>query len=120
MNIEKGVILAAVILVGILAIITIRQMTGAQIINGCPEGFVYKQGYCIDPACTTGQVRCILENNVLKPQDCVCVTVMGKFLCGIKGDEETAVKTPLCTRRGQLDKVCGVFNPETDMCVPDE
>ena len=96
----------------------VHGLTGAQIVDGCPEGLVFKQGYCIDPLCSTGQVECALENNIMTPVDCTCEAVMGKFLCGIVRQEETAVKSPLCIRRGQLGEVCGHYDSKKDVCVP--
>jgi hypothetical protein len=115
----KVVVLVLVLMVSAVGLfVMFKDITGAQVITECPGSFILKSGYCIDPLCTTGQVECHLENNFMMPVECTCVAVMGKFLCGIQRQEETAVKSPLCVRRGQLGEVCGHYNASRDVCVP--
>jgi hypothetical protein len=115
----KLIVLILVLIVAALSLFVIfKDMTGAQVMTECPEGFILHSGYCIDPVCTTGQVICHTENNFMMPVECTCVAVMGKFLCGIERQEETAVKSPLCVRRGQLGTPCGHYDQKKDLCVP--
>ncbi len=115
---EKRLLAIFLVLAVSSVLFMVHGLTGAQIIGGCPEGLVEKMGYCIDPICSTGQVECDLVNNVMKPRDCTCEAIMGNFLCGIVRQEETAVKSPLCIRRGQLKEVCGHYDSKKDVCVP--
>jgi len=116
---QKGLLFILFILLAIGSLVfMVRGIITGNIIIECEADLVYKQGYCIDPVCSTGQVECEIINNVMKPKPCVCVAVMGKFLCGIKGQEETAVKSQLCKRRGQLDTICGKYNLTKDECAP--
>ncbi len=115
----KAVILVLVLLVAASSLfVMFKGMTGAQVMTSCPEGYILHSGHCIDPVCTTGKVRCYTENNFMRPIECTCVAVMGKFLCGVERQEETAVKSPLCVRRGQLGIPCGHYNVTKDVCVP--
>lgn len=116
---QRGLLLALFILLAIGSLVfMVRGIITGNMITECEAGLVYKQGYCIDPVCSTGQVECEIIDNVMKPKPCVCVGVMGKILCGIKGQEETAAKSPLCKRRGQLNTICGMYNKTKDECVP--
>ncbi|HLF54359.1 MAG TPA: hypothetical protein VI612_01420 [Candidatus Nanoarchaeia archaeon] len=110
------------LLFGIVAVAAIfllldlsRSMTGA-VYMVCPEGYSHIEGYCIEDACREG-VKCMVIGSFIRRPECVCMRYLDKILCGIKGVEETAVKSSNCVRRGQLDSVCGAYDSDKKMCV---
>ena len=122
---EKGVcLLGAVAFLGLVLLFVFSPRITGEVIE-CPTGYSYMEAspeghveeYCVEDACRQ-QVKCIVQNNLIKRPDCVCMTYIGRIMCGIKGDEKTAVKSPLCTRHGQLDKVCGEYDSKLRQCVP--
>ncbi len=118
MNVEeKGVVLFGLIAVLALATLLVfpDRMTGGQVFVECPAPFAYENGYCVDPACH--EVSCTTQGNFIMPPDCVCIRYIDRILCGIKGSEKTGIKSPDCTRQGQLDRVCGYYNASGKVCV---
>lgn len=109
-----AVLLALAIIV--LLALEFSGMTG-DAVKGCPAGYSYAGGYCIEHACQNRQVKCMRQGNLIKRPDCHCTAYLGKFVCGIKGGERTAVKSPKCTRRGQLNSVCGAYDSNLRRCV---
>jgi hypothetical protein len=92
-----------------------NTMTGN--VAQCPLDYSAAGGYCVHSACQNQQVKCIVQGDMIKPPDCTCTSYMGSMLCAILGGEETAVKSPLCTRRGQIGTVCGFYNSSSGSCV---
>ena len=114
---EKGVyVFGAVAVIALLVLLLPPDLTGSLSVM-CPEGFTFVDTYCVQDECIGGSLKCFVEGSFIRVPDCVCVHYMDKFLCGIKGSQETAVKSPNCTRRGQLDSVCGYYNSSSGMCV---
>ena len=101
-----------------LALVTMfassKGTTGAVGI-ACPEGFEYIAPYCVEKECH--QVKCVKDYSFIRRPDCVCEAVYGKFMCEMKGSETTAVKSPVCTRRGNLNKICGSYDSNLRECV---
>ncbi len=109
-----------VFLFGAIAILAIFVMLNFESITGgvgiqCPAGFYYSNNYCIENECK--KVKCMKENSFIKRPDCTCVRYLDKIGCGIKGSEKTLVKNKLCTRQGQLNKVCGSYDSVKEHCV---
>lgn len=91
-------------------------ITGAAV-TGCPSGYRFAGGYCVENACQDKRVKCMKQGTLIKRPDCHCTAYLGKFVCGIKGGQKTAVKLPTCTRRGQLNSVCGAYDSNIRRCV---
>jgi len=104
----------AIALLALLVLLRYDSITGGVSIQ-CPEGFTLIGNYCVENECQ--KIKCVKEYNFIKRPDCVCVRYLDKVGCGIKGSEETMVKSPLCRRQGQLNKVCGSYNSVLDQCV---
>jgi hypothetical protein len=113
---EKGLCLFGIIalLALLFLLLWYRGISGAAV-AGCSQGYTSAGPYCVEDACKVSQ--CIRDGNLIKLPDCVCAAYLGRFRCGIKGGDWTAVKTPLCTRAGQLNKVCGFYDSRIKRCV---
>jgi len=116
MEVQKGVVVLGLIAVVGVLFIFLDSFTGAVFVV-CPEGYSYVDTYCVQDECQRERIKCIIDGNFIRLPDCVCWLYIDKFLCGIKGAEKTSVKSPDCTRRGQLDSVCGYYNSSKGMCV---
>jgi hypothetical protein len=114
---EKRLRLFVVITVLALVILLFSSPTITGEVTACPRGFLSAGGYCVEQACQNKQVKCLRQGSLIKRPDCHCTGYMGKFVCGIKGGERTAVKLPTCTRRGQLNRVCGSYDSNLRKCV---
>jgi hypothetical protein len=110
---QSFVLLSAVTLLAMLW--PASGMTGA--LTSCPAGHISAGEYCVEKACQNKQVKCLKEGQKIKRPDCHCTAYSGKFVCGIKGGERTATKLPTCTRRGQLNTVCGAYDSVKRQCV---
>lgn len=104
----------AIAVLAIFVMLKFESITGGVAIQ-CPAGFYYSNNYCIENECK--KVKCMKENSFIKRPDCTCVRYLDKIGCGIRGSEKTMVKTPLCTRQGQLKKVCGSYDSVKGNCV---
>ncbi len=115
---EKGLCLLGIIalLALFLMLLYFKNLTGAAVLQ-CQTGYVSAGDYCVEKACQNKQVKCMVQGNLIKRPDCHCTAYVGKFVCGIKGGERTAVKLSTCTRRGQLNSVCGVYDSNRRRCV---
>ncbi len=112
---KKELLLFGVIAVlSTLAMLRLESVTGGIFVQ-CPEGFYYSDGFCIENECEN--VKCIKEYNFIKRPDCVCTRYLDKIGCSIKGGEKTMIKSPLCTRQGQLNNVCGSYDSDKGHCV---
>ncbi len=89
----------------------------AAAVKGCPAGYSFAGGYCVENACQNPKTKCMKQGTLIKRPDCHCTAYLGKLVCGIKGGQKTAVKMPTCTRRGHLNSVCGAYDSSLKKCV---
>lgn len=114
---EKGVLLLGVIAVAALVLLLFPdKLTGAAFFS-CPANYTATGDYCVEDVCRIKGVKCMVDGNLVKRPDCVCWIYYGRPMCGIEGDEKVSVKSPNCTRRGQVGKVCGAYDAREKMCV---
>lgn len=92
---------------------------GSGKVQGCPEGYSFAGGYCVEDACQNKQVKCMISGNLIKRPDCECWMYLGEPICSIKAAEETRIKSPLCQRKGQVGGVCGAYDSNRHHCVVD-
>jgi len=113
-------VLSGFAFVAILALLFLlagwNTITGSAV-RSCPVGYASAGGYCVEKACQNKAVRCMRQGNLVKRPDCVCMTYMGRHMCGIKGGEKTAIKSARCTRRGQMNSICGAYDSNLHRCV---
>jgi len=96
--------------------VSFNRITGGVFVE-CPSGYVYQEGFCVEEACKEPGVKCMKEYNFIKRPDCVCIRYIDKLLCAIKGNEKTGINSALCTRGGQVDKVCGSYDSRKKQCA---
>jgi len=111
---KELLLFGAIALLALLVLLRYDSITG-RVFAQCPQGFDYIDNYCVEKACQ--KIKCIKEYNFIKRPDCVCMRYLDKVGCGIKGSEETMVKSPLCRRQGQLNKLCGSYDSVKGYCV---
>jgi len=117
MNSEvKGVILLGIIAVVFLLFSFSSSLTGAVYVL-CPEGYTYRDNYCVEDACYEPGVKCMVQGNMIKRPDCICWRYIDSILCGIQGAQKTSVISPNCTRQGQINSICGHYDTKLRMCV---
>ncbi len=116
MNVLKHIVPIVIVIVLIVLPLASAQVFIRQR-GPCPEGYLFVANYCIEKACQGKRVKCMKEGNLIKRPDCTCTVYFGKYVCGIKGGERTAVKMSTCTRRGQLNSVCGAYDSKLRKCV---
>jgi hypothetical protein len=92
---------------------------GSGKVQGCPEGYSFAGGYCVEDACQNKQVKCMVSGNLVKRPDCECWMYLGEPICSIKAAEETRIKSPRCARKGQVGGVCGAYDSNRHHCVAD-
>ena len=92
---------------------------GSGKVQGCPEGYSFAGGYCVEDACQNKQVKCMVSGNFVKRPDCECWMYLGEPICSIKAAEETRIKSPRCERKGQVGGICGAYDSNKHHCVAD-
>jgi hypothetical protein len=113
----KEVLIGAVAVLA-LAFLFSDALTGAVFVQ-CPEGYSYdgSHGYCVELVCFEENVKCVVENGVIKRPSCVCWRYEDKLLCGFEGNEKLSFKSQLCTRQGNVGRACGEYDSRAGMCV---
>ncbi len=113
---KKELVLFGIISVAALIVMLFpsNNITGAVGLE-CPEGYFVKQDYCVENECL--KVKCAKDGMLIKRPDCTCMTYYGKFMCGLRRSARTGLKTPLCTRGGQLKMLCGSYDSKLGHCI---